>query len=67
MSEDKDTYLEHIWVNIPKREVKIIDDEGYDEKVVWKFDDEGAEGFTETLATFKHFIPDDMITYLPRQ
>ena len=44
----------------------MIDNEGYDEKVVWKFDDEGAEGFTETLATFKEFIPDDMITYLPR-
>ena len=63
---DEETYLEQIWVNIPKREVKMNDNEGYDEKVVWKFDDEGAEGFTETLATFKEFIPDDMITYLPR-
>ena len=27
------TYLEHIWVNIPKRSVKILDTEGYEETV----------------------------------
>ncbi len=62
---DDDTYLEHVWVDIPKRQVKIMDDEGYDEVITWKFDDEGAEGFTETVAHFREFIPDDMITYLP--
>tara|TARA_B100000131_G_scaffold183887_1_gene177239 strand:- start:231 stop:437 length:207 start_codon:yes stop_codon:yes gene_type:complete len=62
---DTDTYLEHIWVNVPKRQVKIMDHEGADETVCWKFDEEGAEGFTETLATFKDHIPEDMITYLP--
>ena len=62
-----DTYLEHVWVNIPKREVKIMDDEGRDETVQWKFDDEGAEGFTETVSHFRDFIPEEMITYLPHR
>ena len=62
---DDDQYLEHIWVNIPKRTVKIMADDGWDEVVTWKFDDEGSEGFTETLSTFRELIPDEMITYLP--
>tara|TARA_B100000427_G_scaffold249486_1_gene212627 strand:- start:616 stop:816 length:201 start_codon:yes stop_codon:yes gene_type:complete len=62
---DDDQYLEHIWVNIPKRTVKIMADDGCDEVVTWKFDDEGSEGFTETLSTFRELIPDEMITYLP--
>ena len=57
------TYLEHIWVNIPKRSVKILDTEGYEETVTWKFDSDGMEGFTETLQTFQD-LPDDLITYL---
>tara|TARA_Y200000002_G_scaffold187024_1_gene154396 strand:- start:1080 stop:1286 length:207 start_codon:yes stop_codon:yes gene_type:complete len=60
---DTVTYLEHIWVNIPKRSVKILDTEGYEEKVTWKFDTEGMEGFMETLSTFQD-LPKDLITYL---
>ena len=60
---DTVTYLEHIWVNIPKRSVKILDTEGYEEKVTWKFDTEGMEGFMETLSTFQD-LPEDLITYL---
>ena len=63
--EATETYLEHIWVNVPKRSVKIMDEEGADETVVWKFDEEGAEGFTETIEHFRQIVPDDMITYLP--
>ena len=56
-------YLEHIWVNIPKRSVKILDTEGYEATVTWKFDSDGMEGFTETLQTFQD-LPNDLITYL---
>tara|TARA_Y100000004_G_C8810282_1_gene367362 strand:+ start:46 stop:240 length:195 start_codon:yes stop_codon:yes gene_type:complete len=59
-----DTCLEHIWVSLSSRTIKILDDEGYDEVVKYKFDMEGAEGFHETIATFKENIPEDMITYL---
>tara|TARA_B100001113_G_scaffold338925_1_gene321566 strand:- start:2700 stop:2900 length:201 start_codon:yes stop_codon:yes gene_type:complete len=62
---DDNQYLEHIWVNIAKRTVKIMADDGVDEVVQWKFDEEGSEGFTETLSTFNEYIPEEMITYLP--
>ena len=65
MNDYEEEYLEHIWVDISKRTVKIMADDGRDEKVQWKFDEEGSEGFTETLATFREYIPEEMITYLP--
>ena len=61
---DTDTYLEHIWVDVKKREVKIMDNEGYDEIVTWEFNEDGVDGFTETIQHFKRLVPDDMITYL---
>ena len=61
---DGGTYLEHIWVNVPKRQVKSMDNEGYDEIVTWEFSEDGVDGFTETLQHFKRLVPDDMITYL---
>ena len=61
---DTDTYLEHIWINVAKRQVKIMDNEGYDEIVTWEFSEDGGDGFTETLQHFKRLVPEDMITYL---
>lgn len=61
---DTETYLEHIWINVKKREVKIMDNEGYDEIVTWEFNEDGVDGFTETLQHFKRLVPEDMITYL---
>ena len=61
---DTGTFLEHIWVDVAKRQVKIMDNEGYDEIVTWEFSENGVDGFTETLQHFKRLVPDDMITYL---
>ena len=52
-------------MDIPKRTVKIMADDGVDQVIQWNFNEEGCEGFTETLATFKEYIPEEMITYLP--
>ena len=61
---DNETYLEHIWVNVAKREVKIMDNEGYDEIVTSEFSQDGVDGFTETLKHFRDMVPEDQITYL---
>ena len=61
---DTGTYLEHIWINVAKRQVKIMDNEGYDAIVTWEASEDGVDGFTETLQHFKETVPDDMITYL---
>ena len=60
---DAETYQEHIWVDVAKRQVKIMDNEGYDEIVTWEFSSDGVDGFTETLKHFKSMVPEDMITY----
>tara|TARA_Y100000004_G_scaffold120549_2_gene135512 strand:+ start:444 stop:635 length:192 start_codon:yes stop_codon:yes gene_type:complete len=59
-----ETYLEHIWVSIPARNIKILDDQGYDETIQYEFTKEGTEGFTETLASFKENVPDEMVTFV---
>ena len=41
-----------------------MDNEGVDEVIKWKFDEEGAEGFSETIAEFNKNVPEDLITYL---
>ena len=55
--------LAHIFVNFSKRKMTLVDDEGYEKDVQWKFDDEGAEGFSETISEVQEIIDSDMITY----
>ena len=42
----------------------ILVDDKDDEVITWKFDEEGAEGFHETIVEFNKNIPEDLITYL---
>jgi len=43
--------------------MQIVDDEGYEKTVEWKFDSEGTEGFSETISELHEILDDDMITY----
>lgn len=55
--------LSHIFVNFSKRKMTLVDDEGYEKDVHWKFDDEGSEGFAETISEVQEIIDNDLITY----
>jgi len=55
--------LSHIFVNFSKRKMTLVDEEGYEKDVQWKFDDEGAEGFSETIAEVQEIVDNDLITY----
>ena len=56
--------VEQIFINFSQRSVKIVDDEGYEKTVNWKWDDEGAEGFAETVARHsKYCRSPELITY----
>lgn len=57
--DNDQTTVEHIWLNIAKRQVTILDNEGYEERINWKFDEEGAEGFFETLTSIRENVPED--------
>ena len=57
------TNLAHVFVNFSKRSINIVDDEGYDKTVNWKWDEEGSEGFTETVSELEEILDPDMVTY----
>ena len=40
----------HIFVKMSQRKITILDEAGYEEIVKYKWDDEGSEGFRETIA-----------------
>jgi len=53
----------HIFVNFSKRKVTVVDDEGYEKDVQWKWDQEGSEGFAETVDAIQSTVDSDLITY----
>lgn len=55
--------LAHIFVNFSKRKVTLVDEEGYEKYVQWKWDLEGAEGFAETVADLQEVANPDLITF----
>ena len=55
--------LSHIFVNFSKRKMTLVDDEGYENEVQWKFDEEGTEGLSETIAEVQEIVDNDLITY----
>ena len=57
--------VEHIFVTMSQRKVRILDEAGYEEIVKYKWDDEGSEGFRETIAMFQATVTKDIITFLP--
>ena len=59
-----ETFLEHIWVYVNQRRVVIMDNEGYEETVKFRWDEEGAEGFQETIENFKQHVDPDLICYV---
>ncbi len=55
--------LAHIFINFSKRKMTLVDDEGYENEVQWKFDSEGSEGFAETISEVQEIVDNDLITY----
>ncbi len=58
-----DKVLEQVWINFSQRSVKILDNEGNDKVVTWKWDEEGSEGFSETVSELEDILDPDMVTY----
>tara|TARA_A100001234_G_C12634514_1_gene389582 strand:- start:2403 stop:2555 length:153 start_codon:yes stop_codon:yes gene_type:complete len=48
-----------------QRKITILDEAGYEEVVKYKWDEEGGEGFSETLANFQAVVPRDLLTITP--
>jgi|TARA_R100000005_G_C4999503_1_gene206261 hypothetical protein len=56
-----ETFVEHVWIDVSKRTLKVLDNEGYEENIQWKFDQEGAEGFSDTLISLRDVLPEDKL------
>ena len=61
---DEEHYVEHVFINFSKRQIKIVDEEGYDKVVEWKWDQEGTEGFAETVHMISSTMPEEHVTYM---
>ena len=60
---DDELLLEHIFINFSKRKVTLLDNEGYESEIDYKFDPEGAEGFAETVGMIQNQVDHDQVTY----
>ena len=49
MTDDETLVVEHVFINLSKRKVTLVDNEGYEQDIDYKFDPEGSAGFTETI------------------
>jgi hypothetical protein len=59
----QDTSVEQIYINFSQRSVKIVNDEGDYKTVNWKWDEEGSEGFAETVTQISENVDSELITY----
>ena len=60
-----DESLEEVIVNFAKRQVTLISDEGDNKVINWHWNNEGAEGFAETVDLLKQVLPYcDEVTYI---
>ena len=56
--------MENVFINFSKRQIKLVDEEGYDKVVEWKWDQEGTEGFAETVHMISSTMPEEQVTYM---
>tara|TARA_B100000941_G_scaffold288521_1_gene265571 strand:- start:453 stop:662 length:210 start_codon:yes stop_codon:yes gene_type:complete len=59
---DNEIYLAHVFINMSKRQIKLVSEDGYEDTVTWKFDREGSEGFSETTSAMIECMDEDLIT-----
>ena len=50
-------------MHFPQRRIVVVDNEGYDEEVKFRWDEEGAEGFADTVNCIAESLPSEKLTY----
>ncbi|BCV00305.1 MAG: hypothetical protein CM15mV34_0790 [Caudoviricetes sp.] len=56
-------YIDQVFINFSRRSVKIVDSDGYDDTIEWKWNEEGANGFLETVTNIQNSVPSEIVTY----
>jgi len=64
MPTDSDTrYVDHAYFYFAQRRIVVVDDEGYDEEVRFRFDEDGCEGFHGMVNMLQEGLPAESRTY----
>tara|TARA_Y100000994_G_C15458043_1_gene345582 strand:- start:332 stop:541 length:210 start_codon:yes stop_codon:yes gene_type:complete len=65
MEQELRPYLDHVFIDLSKRSIKLVDSDGFEsDPLDFGFDLEGAQGFTAAVTTLAEELDTDMITYL---
>lgn len=42
----------------------MLDSEGYQEEIQWKFDEDGTEGFSDTIQNIRAMVPEEDLCFV---
>ena len=64
MEYEPSTYLDHVFIDLSKRSIKLVDSDGFEsDPLDFGFDLEGAQGFTAAVSEIVEVLDSEMITY----
>jgi len=58
----RNSILDHVIIDVPKRKISMFSDHGEHEEVNFRWDSEGAEGFTEAWQDIHNTLPEELYT-----
>jgi hypothetical protein len=58
-----DLFVDYVWIDFPKRTVSVQDSDGNLDKIKFKWDEEGAEGFAEFVNKLQSMTTPDIRHY----
>ena len=65
MSDEIVDYVDHAFINFPRRKITLRDQDGYEAEVRYKFDSDGSYSFAETVEILKeHLDNENEITFI---
>lgn len=59
----EDLFVDYVWINFPKRTVSVQDSDGNLDKIKFKWDKEGADGFAEFVHRLQSMTTPDIRHY----
>ena len=66
LMDSQDLWLDYVWINIVQRSISLQDSDGNIEKIRFKWDKEGAEGFQESVRQICEDVPPDQRCFIEK-
>ncbi|MAE55196.1 MAG: hypothetical protein CMK23_04315 [Porticoccaceae bacterium] len=58
-----ETYIDYVWIDFTKREVKYKDSDGHEETITYNFDESGGDLFTLAVTMIQEGVSPDRRHY----